>query len=69
MIFGKRKNKNKNIQGIELEDYLISVSEEESSRIEIPLEKRKMKGFWIIILVFGHPWLPCFYLGVIKGSY
>ncbi len=70
MIFGKRKNKNKNIQGIELEDYLISVSEEESSRIEVPLEKRKMKGFWIIILVFLTI-LGCrvFYLNVIKGSY
>lgn len=70
MIFGKRKNKNKEIQGIELEDYLISVSQEESSRIEVPLEKKKIKIFWIIILVFlialsGR----VFYLNIIKGNY
>ena len=55
---------------IELEDYLFSVSEEESSRIEFPLEKRKLGFFWAIILVFlfilG---VRIFYLNVMKGNY
>lgn len=70
MTFGKSKNKNKNIHGIELEDYLISVSEEESSRIEVPLMKRKIKIFWIIILIFlAILGSRAFYLNVIRGNY
>ena len=62
--------KNKNQKGIELEDYLFSITEKESSRIEFPLEKNKLNFFWIVIfislLILGG---KIFYLNVIKGSY
>ena len=69
-MFNRKKNRIKSSKGIELEDYLFSVSEEESSRIEFPLEKRKLGFFWAIILVFLFVLgVRIFYLNVIKGSY
>jgi penicillin-binding protein 2 len=69
-MFGKKKNRIKSSKGIELEDYLFSVSEEELSRIELPLEKRKLRLFGMVIIIFlfilG---VRIFYLNVIKGNY
>ena len=69
-MFGNRKNKIKSSKGVELEDYLFSVSKEESAMIEFPLEKKKLGIFWgfilIVLFVLG---LRIFYLNVIKGSY
>ncbi|MDO8529510.1 MAG: penicillin-binding protein 2 [bacterium] len=66
-----RKNKrNESSKGMELEDYLFSVSEKESSGIEIPMEKRKMGFFWIIILCLLFVLSArVFYLNLIKGAY
>lgn len=66
-----RKNKkNESLKGLELEDYLFSVSEKESSGIEIPLERKKINLFWLVIFcllfVLG---ARVFYLNLIKGSY
>ncbi|MFA5777699.1 MAG: penicillin-binding protein 2 [Parcubacteria group bacterium] len=69
-MFGSKRNRTKLSKGIELEDYLFSVSKEESARIEIPLEKNKMGIFWAVILVFmvilGS---RIFYLNIVKETY
>ena len=69
-MFGNKKNKIKSSKGIELEDYLFSVSEEDSARIEFPLEKKKLKAFWlaaiVVLFILG---ARVFYLNVIKGNY
>lgn len=69
-MFKNSGNKIKKSKGIELEDYLFSVSEEESARIEIPLEKKKLGIFWSIILLFlAVLGARILYLNVIKGDY
>lgn len=55
---------------MEIEDYLFSITEKESARIEFPLEKKKLGFFWILIIfclfVLGG---RVFYLNVVKGNY
>lgn len=64
-----KKQKNRS-GGMEIEDYLFSVTEKESARIEFPLEKKKLGVFWILIIiclfVLGG---RVFYLNLIKGNY
>lgn len=66
----RRNKKIELLNGLELEDYLFSVSEKESSGIEIPLERKKINLFWLVIFcllfVLG---ARVFYLNLIKGSY
>ncbi|MFH0969584.1 MAG: penicillin-binding protein 2 [Patescibacteria group bacterium] len=69
-MFKNSKTKARASRGIELEDYLFSVSKEESARIEFPLEKKKLGIFWAIIVIFlailgGR----IFYLNIVKGNY
>lgn len=66
----KRKKQKNRSGGMEIEDYLFSVTEKESARIEFPLEKKKLGVFWILIIiclfVLGG---RVFYLNLIKGNY
>ena len=64
------RNKKEKFKGGEIEDYLFSVSEKESARIEFPLEKKKLGFFWLVVVFFlfilgGR----VFYLNVVRGSY
>lgn len=63
-------NKQDNSRGMEIEDSILSVTGEETARIESPLDKKWMKFFWWIIIISlmilaGR----IFYLNVIKGNY
>lgn len=65
-----KKMKRKKGKGGEIEDYVFLITPDESARIERPLEKRKIRIFWILIIIFvlilsGRT----FYLNVIKGRY
>lgn len=68
----KIKGKNKKVRsgGIEIEDYLFSITEKESARIEFPLEKKKLGFFWALVIfclfILGG---RVFYLNAIKGNY
>lgn len=64
------KNKKVRSGGIEIEDYLFSITEKESARIEFPLEKKKLGFFWALVIfclfILGG---RVFYLNAIKGNY
>jgi penicillin-binding protein 2 len=56
--------------GMEIEDHIFSVTENESAKIEMPFEKKKLKFFWWIILVFLIFLASrVFYLNIIRGSF
>ncbi|TAK95411.1 penicillin-binding protein 2 [Patescibacteria group bacterium] len=57
-------------RGMELEDYLFSVSETEMATLERPLEKKRIEFFWWIVLIFTFIVAGrVFYLNVVKGEY
>jgi len=56
--------------GMEIEDHIFSVTENESAKMEMPFEKKKLKFFWWIILIFlVFLGTRVFYLSVIRGSF
>lgn len=62
--------KNLGSKGVELEDYIFSTTDKESSHIERPIEKRRLNLFWVAVLLSlfvleGR----AIYLNVVKGEY
>lgn len=56
--------------GMEIEDHVFSVTENESARIEMPFEKKKLKFFlWIILVFLVFLASRVFYLNVVRGSF
>ncbi len=57
-------------RGQEIEDYVFSASEKEATWIERPLEKKKLKFFWWVIIGFlAISSARIFYLNIVKGSH
>jgi len=69
-MFKIRKKISKKFAGLEIEDYVLTATEKEASRMEKPIEKRWFDLLWwfmitlVMILI-----LRVFFLTVIKGSY
>ena len=47
----KMKIKKNYADGIEIEDYVFSVTQQEAARIEMPLEKKRVRVFMLIIAI------------------
>ncbi|MCX6765970.1 MAG: penicillin-binding protein 2, partial [Candidatus Moranbacteria bacterium] len=64
------KKKRRPLQGVEIEDYLLTATEKEAARMEKPFTRKQFSVFWWCIvatlLVLG---ARTFYLSVVKGSY
>lgn len=57
-------------RGMEIEDYVLTATEKESSHMERPLEKKWLDVFWyILVFSFFILFVRATYLTVIKGSY
>ncbi|EKE19620.1 MAG: hypothetical protein ACD_8C00133G0019 [uncultured bacterium] len=69
-MFSRKQKKPKIISGMEIEDYVLSATEKEATRMERPLEKKWFDFLWWIIVFFifllG---VRVIFLIVIKGSY
>lgn len=69
-MFKNRQKKPKNISGMEIEDYVLSATEKEASRMERPLEKKWFDFLWwgMIAFVFLLG-ARVFFLTAIRGAY
>ncbi|MEI7891274.1 MAG: penicillin-binding protein 2 [bacterium] len=69
-MFKFRNNRIRQFSGLEIEDYVLTATEKEASRMEKPLEKQWFDYLWWLILIFvAMLGLRVFFLTVIKGSY
>jgi len=69
-MFRKRQKIPKKFSGMEIEDYVLTATEKEASRMERPLEKKWFDFLWWFIVAFivilG---MRVFFLIVIRGAY
>lgn len=59
-----------NKNGLEIEDYVFAISEQESAQIERPLEKKRIRLFWWLMLaVFTGLFGRVAYLNIVRGGH
>jgi penicillin-binding protein 2 len=69
-MFEQYFNKRRISRGIEIEDSIMTVTQEEEAVIETPFKRHGLNVLWIIIVLFlGIFVARIFYLDVIKGNY
>lgn len=70
MMFRNRQRKPKNFSGMEIEDYVLTATEKEASRMEKPLEKQWFDFLWwfmvALVVILG---VRVFFLTVVRGVY